>query len=127
MTLLRVLLVEDHPLMQQAICMLLSQNCTVVDVLDSAEDIQRAVRALQPDVLVLDVSLPGRSGLEVLPELRRAFPQLGIVIATNHNQVIYQTESLRRGADGFVSKHQLTTELLPAVQNAYSARSHSSS
>lgn len=123
MALLRVLLVEDHPVMQQAICGVLSQNCTVVGVLDRAEGISNAVRTLCPDILVLDVSLPGRSELQVLPELRREFPQLRIVIATNHVQPVYKEESYRRGADGFVPKNQLITELWPVVQNAYSARS----
>lgn len=119
---LRVLLVEDHPLMQQAICDLLSQNCVVVGALDRAEDISYWIHALQPDVLVLDISLPGRSGLQALPELRNEFPRLGIVIASSHIQPIYQTESLNRGADGFVLKDRLTTELWPAVKSAHEAR-----
>lgn len=122
---LRVLLVEDHPLMQEAICTLLCQNCVVVDVLDRAEDISCRVHVLQPDVLVLDISLPGRSGLQVLPELRNQFPRLGIVIATSHIQPIFQTESLNRGADVFVLKDQLARELWPAVKSAYSAHSQS--
>jgi DNA-binding NarL/FixJ family response regulator len=123
MTSLRVLLIEDHPVMVQVICTLLSLNCTVVDTRDRAEDILHALHALQPDVLVLDISLPGRSGLQVLPEVRSEFPLLGIVITTSHVELIYQTESMRRGADGFVNKDRLKTELWPAVQNANLARS----
>jgi two-component system, NarL family, nitrate/nitrite response regulator NarL len=119
---LRVLLVEDHPLLQKALQALLSPHCTIVATLDRAENIADAVQRLQPDVLVLDVSLPGRSGMQVLPEIRNAFPTLGIVIATNHSEPIYRSEAFERGANAFVAKDRLQEELWKAVQEASSAR-----
>lgn len=123
----RVLLVEDHSLLQRMIQNLLVPYVTFTAVLDRAEAVEPSVRALQPDVLILDVSLPGRSGMQVLPELRKNFPDLGIVIATNHTQAAYRTEALKRGADAFVSKDRLREDLWPAIQVAVSARQLTSS
>jgi DNA-binding NarL/FixJ family response regulator len=122
MALLRVLLVEDHWLLQEALRALLSAHCTIVATLDRAESIADAVLNLQPEVLVLDVSLPGKSGMQALPEIRKAFPALGIVIATNHNEPVYRTEAFERGADAFVAKDRLQGELWTAVQQASFAR-----
>lgn len=122
----RVLLVEDHPLLQQVIQASLAPHCTVIAVLDRAEHVADTIHALHPEVLVLDVSLPGRSGMQILPEIREQFPALGIVIATNHTEPIYQTEAFRRGADVFVVKNRLQEELWPAVQEARSTRQASS-
>jgi DNA-binding NarL/FixJ family response regulator len=121
MTPVRVLLVEDHPLLQEALRTVLSPHCTVVQTLHQAEDVSHGVRSLQPDVLVLDLSLPGRSGMHVLPEVRRQFPNLGIVVATNYTEPEYRSQALQRGADSFVGKQELTEELWLAVQTAYSA------
>jgi DNA-binding NarL/FixJ family response regulator len=124
MSLLRVLLVEDHPLIQVAIRDFLSQYCTVVATLDSAGEIENTIRDLLPDVVVLDVSLPDRSGMQVLPELRSKFPHLVIVMATNHTEPIYRAEALKRGADAFVGKDRLQEDLWASIRAAHSAPRH---
>ena len=108
--------------MQQAMQALLTEHCDLVGTLGHAEHLSRVVRTLQPDVLVLDVSLPGRSGLQVLPELRDEFPLLGIVIATNHTQAAYRTTAARLGADAFIPKDEILRELWPAVEAAFWSR-----
>jgi len=119
---IRVLVVEDHQQVRQAICDLLREHCDVVGELDNAEAIPASVSHLYPHVLLLDVSLPGRSGLQVLPKLRSEFPRLGIVIVTNHAELAYRATASERGADGFVLKEALSQELWPTIRSAYSSR-----
>lgn len=116
---IRILIVEDHQQVRQVIRDLLGQHCSVVGELNNAEAIAASVQSLQPDVLVMDVSLPGRSGMQVLPELRSKFPRLGIVITTNHDEPTYRSAAFARGADGFVLKDKILRDLFPTVQNAH--------
>ena len=122
MTRPRVLLVEDHPLVQEAIRNLVSFHCEVVGLLNAAEDLPQFLDKLKPDVLVLDVSLPGKSGLQVLPDVRTRFRSLCVVIASEHEEPAYIRAAFERGADAYVVKSQLYDELLPSIQEALSKR-----
>ena len=82
-------------------------------------------RAVKPDVLLLDVSLPGLSGIRALPALRAALPETCIVILTTHSDPAYQEEAFRRGANGYVLKRCAYTDLLPAVRDGLSSLMHS--
>lgn len=119
---MRVLLVEDHLLMQERISTLLSAGCTEVEVVGRGDEILPAVLRFRPDAVVLDVSLPGRSGIQVLPELRHRYPDMAIVVHTTHNEPIYRAEAIRRGADAYVLKVKAEEELLPAIRYAFSMR-----
>lgn len=109
----RILLVEDHPLIQDAVANIVRGRCDIVGIIAQGNVVLASVRNLQPDI-----SLPDISGMQVLPELRMAFPSVAIVILTTNIQLIYQQEALARGANEFVSKFQMSIELLPAVERA---------
>lgn len=112
----RVLLAEDHPLVREAIVQLLAEACDVVGVVKRGDEIAAAAGQLAPDVILLDIALPGVSGLQVLPGLRASLPATGIVMLTSHADPLYRKEAFRRGADGYVVKGQAVTELLPAIR-----------
>ena len=119
---MRVLLAEDHPMMQERIAALLSETLDLVCVVDRGDQVLDQMLRCRPDAVVLDVSLPGRSGLSVLPELREKNPWLAVVILTTHESPIYQEEAFNRGADAYVFKRNAVQELLPAIYAAISAR-----
>jgi DNA-binding NarL/FixJ family response regulator len=120
----RVLLVEDHPLIQEAVVKILSPIFDVVGVIARGKPLIATVRDLQPDVVVLDVALPDISGMQVLPKVRTLFPNLVIVVLTAKVERIYQEEAFARGADGFVAKGRAATDLIPAIQEALVTVSH---
>lgn len=101
---IKVLLVEDHPELRAAFLSLLSREFQVVGTVDRGDLVLEAAERLLPDALVLDVSLPGRSGLQVLPELRARLPKMAIVMLTAHDEPMYRRAALRMGADAFLSK-----------------------
>jgi two-component system response regulator NreC len=84
----------------------------------TAEDALRYARAHRPDVLILDLNMPGRPSLEVIPEIRAAAPETAIVVLTMQESPAFAREALRAGALGYVLKEAADEELLQAVRLA---------
>ena len=120
---LRILLVEDHPQMQAAIRALLQPHCVVAGTAERGDMVIAQAAELRPDVVLLDISLPGQSGLQLLPELRRRYPAMGIVMLTSQDQPAYREEAAKRGSDRYVLKDRAGEELWPAIQEAALIRS----
>ena len=118
----RILLVEDHPLMQRAVCAILHRQYAEIEIADRTDQVFAALDRADFDAVVLDVSLPGRSGLAFLPELRLRFPELAVITLTSHAEPAYRTEAIRRGADIVVMKWAAGSQLLPAISAALTAR-----
>lgn len=114
----RILLAEDHPLMCEAIASVLSQENELIAIVGNGNEILSAAEQNGPEAIVLDVSMPGRSGLQVLPELRLRMPFVAIVVLTGHSEPIYIEEAFRRGADGYILKSNLMNDLLPTISTA---------
>lgn len=115
---LRVLLAEDHPLVRESIARLLCTSCTIAGSVDRGDLVLEAVERLKPDAVVLDISLPGRSGLQLLPDLRFAHSELLIILLTNHDSPAYREAAKERGADAYVLKQNAASDLLPALRSA---------
>ena len=112
----RVLLVEDSAPMRDAVGRILSVEFDLLGYVDDGHNVLAAAREHQPDIVVLDISLPGMSGLAALPLLRAALPGATIVMLTNHGGEDYVEEAFRRGADGYVLKNEAHQALLPAIR-----------
>lgn len=112
----RVLVVEDHPAMQAAICNLVSTTCQVVGAVDDGAKVLDAALRLLPDVILLDISLPTLSGLALLPSLRSALPNAKIIVLTVHSDEEYRREALHRGADGYLLKSEIVEMLVPELK-----------
>lgn len=105
---IRVLLVDDHPLVREGIRNALSL-AGEVDVIGEAGDANTALISLEqdlPDILVTDLTLPGKGGLELIKEVRNLYPSLPILVITMHDEKIYGERVIRLGALGFLSKDQ---------------------
>jgi two-component system, NarL family, invasion response regulator UvrY len=121
---MKVLLVDDHPIVRQGIKQILSQVRTITDVgeAETAEEAMDKIRHEQWDIIILDINLPDRSGFDLLKELRRAFPELPIVMLTLHAEEQFAVRSLRAGASGYLTKEASPEELIRAVQRAATGR-----
>lgn len=122
MPLRRILLAEDHPLMGDLIASVLLREYELVATVRNGNEILSVAEQSSPEAIVLDVSMPGRSGLQVLPELRARMPFIAIVVLTTHSDPIYLEEALRRGADGYVLKRLLLIDLLSTISKALQRR-----
>jgi DNA-binding NarL/FixJ family response regulator len=115
-----ILVVDDHPLIRRGIAQSLHEEFPE-SVLLEAEDAAEAMAAVwnQPlSLVVLDLSLRGRSGLELLKEIKAARPHLPVLILSMHAEEQFATRALRAGAAGYVSKDSPTSTLLLAVRRA---------
>ncbi len=115
----RILLVDDHALFRDGMRALLSQESDI-EVVGEAGDGQSALRlvnTLQPDLVLLDLTMPGISGVETIRNIRRSHPQTRIIVITVHKSDEYIHESLRAGANGYLLKESTHAELRIAISN----------
>jgi two-component system response regulator NreC len=115
-----LVLADDHAVVRSGLRLLLEAEPghEVLAEAATVEDALRIVRAHRPSVLVLDLNMPGRSGLEAIPEIRDAAPDTAIVVLTMQEDPAFAREALRAGALGYVLKEAADEELLHAVSLA---------
>jgi DNA-binding NarL/FixJ family response regulator len=117
---LEIVVADDHAPMRGAIRLVLGQvpGWQVVAECGDAESAADAVRRRQPDVLLLDIRMPGRSGLDVLPEIRRSAPGTRVVMLTMEAEPFVARRALAEGAAAYVLKDTAATDLVPAIRGA---------
>lgn len=115
---LRVVLADDHPVVRQGVAALLASepDMEVVGQAERGEEVPALVEALQPDVVVLDLMMPGRGGLDVARELARRWPKSHVLVLSMHDNEAYVLEALRSGASGYALKQAQPVELVRAVR-----------
>jgi len=118
---IRVLVVDDHTLVREGIVGLLDSQADieVVGQAGTAREAIDAIPTVLPDVVLMDVTLPGASGLAATQEIRERFPPINVVILTIHDREDYLFQALRAGAVGYVLKGAEVQELLSAVRTAH--------
>jgi DNA-binding NarL/FixJ family response regulator len=118
----RVLLVDDHPLLRQGISQLINQEKDL-HVCGEADDPNKAITAVEqtnPDVVILDISLKGASGIELLKNIKARFPRLTVLILSMHDESVYAQRALRAGAAGYIMKQEATEKVLVALRKVLS-------
>ena len=104
-----VLIVDDHPRFRQTARRALERDgWTIAGEAADGAGALRAARALEPDVVLLDVGLPGMSGLEVARRLRAGMPDVAVVVISTHDSADYHELAVANGARGFLAKAELT-------------------
>ena len=122
----RVLLVDDNEAMLNRVAAVLTPGCEVVGAVKDGPSAIRAVETLQPEVIVLDISMPGMTGLEVASRLRASGSTAAVVFLTVHDDEEFLLAAKAAGGTGYVIKRRLGTDLLHAVQEAQAGRSFTS-
>ena len=118
---IRVLVVDDHTLVREGLVGLLGSqpDITVIGQAGSATEALDELTRVQPDVVLMDVGLPGLGGLDATQEIRQRFPAVQVLIVTIHDREDYLFRALRAGAAGYVLKGAEVGDLLAAVRAAY--------
>ena len=118
----RVLIVDDNPAMLARVTAALSVNCTVLAAVADGPAALQADATFHPDVIVLDVSMPGMTGFEVAERLRLAGSTAAIVFLTVHGDDEFVAAARAAGAIGYVVKPRLASDLLHAIREARAGR-----
>lgn len=122
----RILLAEDHNTVREGIKMLVNAQPDM-EVIGEAADGRAAIlktRELQPDLVVMDVSMPEMNGLKATEKLREEFPDLKILTLTRHTDDGYLQQLIKAGVNGYVLKQSAPTELINAIRTVTSGRSY---
>jgi DNA-binding NarL/FixJ family response regulator len=117
-----VFVVDDHPIVRQGLTLLINRESDLV-VCGEAEEMQCAlstIHSTRPDILIVDISLNGPDGLELLKNIRITSPRLPVLILSMHDESIYAERALRAGANGYIMKQEATEKVLVALRRILS-------
>jgi DNA-binding NarL/FixJ family response regulator len=119
-----VLIVDDHAVVRAGLRLLVdnADGLETVGEAGTADEALEQVKALAPDVTLLDVVMPGRSGIEALPEIRAAHPEGKVLILSMEDNLGYVREALAAGANGYVLKEAVDTEVVRAIHEVAAGR-----
>ena len=117
-----VFVVDDHPIVRQGLTLLINRESDLA-VCGEAQEMHAAltaIPALKPDILIVDISLNGPDGLELLKNIRITMPHLPVLILSMHDESIYAERALRAGANGYIMKQEATEKVLVALRRILS-------
>ena len=114
----RVLIVDDHPMMRQGLAQLIEAepDLSVCGEAETAGKAVEAIAALKPDLVLVDISLPDRSGLELIKDFQSVQPGLPVLVISMHDESLYAERVLRAGGRGYIMKQEGGRKLMQAVR-----------
>lgn len=120
----RVLLADDHRVVAEGLRSLLEPEFELVGIVENGRELLTQAKALCPDVIVADITMPSLNGIEAVEQLKKAGSNAKIVFLTMHHDVMYANRAFEAGASGFVLKHSAPDELLTAIREALKGRTY---
>jgi DNA-binding NarL/FixJ family response regulator len=120
----RVLIVDDHPMTRSGLAHMINHQPDMI-VGGEAENADQTLAALEvsvPDLVLLDITLPGKSGLEVIKDIKAIQPGLPVLVVSMHDESLYADRVLRAGARGYITKHEGGEKLLQAMRHVLSGK-----
>src|SRR5215471_5413948 len=120
----RILIVDDHPMMREGLAQLIEHEPD----LRAAHQADNAAQALQllasdlPDLVLLDISLPDKNGLEVIKDMHALYPALPILVVSMHDETLYAERVLRAGGRGYIMKQEGGKKLMQAIRQVLSGQ-----
>jgi DNA-binding NarL/FixJ family response regulator len=120
----RIVIVDDHPLFRKGLEQLIHSDAAfaVCGEAGNAPEAMDVIRKLDPDLAIVDLSLPGANGIELIKNVRAEFPKLPILVLSMHDESLYALRALRAGANGYVMKHEAMTNVVRAIHEVFSGR-----
>lgn len=118
----RIVIVDDHPLFRKGLAELIHSEKNQFAVCGEAGNTAEAmevIREVNPDLAIVDLSLPGANGIELIKNVRAEFPKLPILVLSMHDESLYAVRALRAGADGYVMKHEAMANVIHAVREIF--------
>jgi DNA-binding NarL/FixJ family response regulator len=116
--------VDDHPLFRKGLEELIDSegSFAVCGEAGNASEGIDVIRRLRPDLAIVDLSLPGANGIELIKNIRAEFPKLPILVLSMHDESLYALRALRAGAEGYVMKHEAMANVIQAIREVFDGR-----
>lgn len=120
----KIVLVDDHPMMRQGLAQVINQqeDLTVCCEAGDASEAMQRIAALRPDLAVVDISMEGKSGLELIKDLQALYPEVPVLVMSMHDESLYAERVLRAGARGYVMKRTGGEAVLQAIRQVLSGK-----
>jgi DNA-binding NarL/FixJ family response regulator len=120
----RIVIVDDHPLFRKGLQELIHSDgsFSVCGEAGNASEAMDVIRKLHPDLIIVDLSLPGANGIELIKNIRAEYPKLPILVLSMHDESLYALRSMRAGADGYVMKHEAMANVVQAIHEVFNGR-----
>ena len=125
-TIIRVLIADDHAIVREGLKQIIGDggNLVVAGEADTGQQAIQRVRAGDIDVLLLDISLPDRNGIDILKQLKKEFPSLAVLMLTMHREDQYAIRAMKAGASGYLNKQSAPAELVTALREVAHGRKY---
>jgi len=119
---IRILIADDHPIVRNGLKQIISdeEDMKVVCEASNAKEVFELIKKFEIDVLILDISMPGMGGFEVLEKIKQKLPELPVLMLSALSEELYASKTLKAGASGFVNKESAPEELVKAVRKVFS-------
>ncbi len=120
----RILLVDDHPVLRKGLVRLIDSKdeFVVCGEASTAVDAMALIRKLEPQLVIVDIGLPGTSGIELTKTIRAEFPKLPVLILSMHEEALYASRALRAGAMGYIVKQDAIDNIAVALRETLNGR-----
>jgi two-component system invasion response regulator UvrY len=121
---IKIIIADDHPLIRKGIKDVLEEEMDFNVVADAAfpHEVINGIQEHDPDILITDLSMPGRSGLELISDVRQLYPKLPILVLTMHPEERFAVRALKAGVAGYLTKDTKPEEIVKAVRQIISGR-----
>ena len=119
-----LIIADDHEHVGESLRALLAPDYDVLEIVGNGSAVVDTAERLKPDAVLLDLWLPGRNGLDVLSDLRKALPEVRVVILTMHADVVVAVEAMNRGAQGYLLKDSGYAELNGALKEVFAGKAY---
>jgi len=121
---LRVFILDDHPMMRQGLCQLIEAepDLSVCGEAETAGNAFEAITALKPDLVLADISLPDKNGLELIKDVQSVAPGLAVLVISMHDESLYAERVLRAGGRGYIMKQEGGKKLMQAIRQVLSGQ-----
>ncbi|MCX6928797.1 MAG: response regulator transcription factor [Verrucomicrobia bacterium] len=115
----KVFIVEDHPVFREGLAQIINSesDLTVCGEAEDAEHALEAIPGLKPDLVLVDITLPGKGGLELIKELRDLNSSVKLLVLSMHDEALYADRVLRAGGDGYIMKEEDPEEVVHAIRD----------
>jgi DNA-binding NarL/FixJ family response regulator len=116
---IKIVLVEDHPIFRNGLVQVIN-NSDSLRVCGEAEDFPgalRVVRETSPDLVIIDITLKNRNGIELIKDIRLQYPDMKIIVLSMHDEKVYAERALRAGAKGYIMKHEAPETIIKVIRH----------
>jgi DNA-binding NarL/FixJ family response regulator len=114
----KVLLVEDHPMFREHLGQLIDRDLgmSICGEADNIRDAMQLILETKPDIAIVDITLHGSSGLELLKDIKAQGLDINVLVLSMHDEELYAERALRAGAKGYITKNEASTEVIEAIR-----------